>query len=450
MVRDHVGTYLVLAEAIRPLTAARAAEATEREGEAIAHVFWNFFFVNLPHEHVIYARAKELDLFATSSEAADAQFANFVDDANPGGVPLTDANLDTSNYEDGHLFEADRNAVKKVTNEIWTHLSDFDSPGEANNIIEQIEEAIGAPLDTGPVAETLTETCSSNGDAVTVNAQDTPPAPATIILTAPDGTTSTGTAMPNKSGAFSGSWTATAPGRYLVTVDVPATANHSGETGSCTATVVPPTKAVTSLAVTCPATAVAGQPATVSGTADGVPDGATITVSTDAQVDDTYPATVFGGQWSVNFTPANSGTVSVFASYAGDATHLGSQSNDCAISVSLASPTETGSWSLVGSGGTFMWSAQADPAINAILITVPSGIDLTPTSSPSGWMCGNYSTSESSFPNEVLCSGSTALTSLSGTISYSPPASNPGPVTVAGSTNGGMSWGPSDTLTRTQ
>jgi multiple sugar transport system substrate-binding protein len=116
-----------------------------------------------------------------------------------------------------------------------------------------------------------------------------------------------------------------------------------------------------------------------------------------------------------------------------------------------AGPTIQGSYAIVGSGGQFTWSVQSSTPINDVLITVPanSPLFLTAITGPSGWVCSNNlpSPAVGTSPTDILCSGSSMMTDLSGTIGYSPADGDPAPVMASGSINGVQ--GPTVTLTST-
>jgi len=99
-----------------------------------------------------YVRASTLnDLFANAGPDDNVVFGatNVLDGSNP---PLSDVNLDTNNYEDGHAFQEGHKDPK--TGQItWSTVSIFDDgkgiPGQTqiDDIISQIEQSLSESLD---------------------------------------------------------------------------------------------------------------------------------------------------------------------------------------------------------------------------------------------------------------------------------------------------------------
>ncbi len=120
-----------------------------------------------------------------------------------------------------------------------------------------------------------------------------------------------------------------------------------------------------------------------------------------------------------------------------------------------AGPTVEGSYRIAGSGGQFTWSMHSSTPMNDVLIAVlsSSGLFLTPVTGPSGWECGNNlpSPEVGTSRSDILCSGKSMMTELSGTISYKPYEKGTGklaPVMASGSISGVQ--GPTITLSSSE
>jgi hypothetical protein len=347
-VSHHVATYVLLLEALRPLTSARASAGASNQppSDALDNIL-DYFLRHFPasYETKIREVPDLLNEIPAERDAVDRIWKEFFEKDFFLELRLEDVNA--AFLGDGNPFGLDHKVATQVWDDTWTNLTA--SEERIEDVIGEIEGLIHRQLEDTPTARSLTLTCPSTVQAnspLDVGGKVSPglTVPVTLTYTEPDGTAKiVHTVLTSPSGAFSDSTSAGIAGTWVVQ------ANDAGVVSTPCTTIVTaallpstpppqPSPLETKLTVQCPAMAKTSEMIAVNGTLTPGLSGASITITyTTPTGPVTHTVVTESSGNYMDSIPASEsselGNWSIHAGYAGDSQHKPSESTACTTEV---------------------------------------------------------------------------------------------------------------------